>query len=427
VRITIEGGRLVDPAHGIDERLDLHLEHGRITALGSRPATFEAQRTIDARGQVVTPGLVDLCARLREPGQEHKATIASETRAAVSAGITTLCVPPDTDPVIDEPSVLELVRRRNEAADSCKIVVLGALTRGLEGELLSEMAALRDAGCVGVSNTLIPIRSTLVMRRAMEYAATYDLTVFLHAADPWLSVAGGVHEGVVATRLGLPGIPACAETVIIARDLALVEEVGVRAHFCRLSTARGVEMVQEAMSRGLPVTADTAAHQLHLTEQDLSDFNSLCHLQPPLRTAADVRALRAAVGSNTITAVCSDHQPHEADAKLNPFSDTEPGISALETLLPLTLELMKYGLTLPQALERLTTGPARVLRLKAGTLAPGAPADICVFDPLAQWELEPEKLVSRGKNTPFGGRTMRGRVTHTLVDGRMVYGSTTMN
>jgi len=421
MRVSIEGGRLVDPAQAIDQALDLHLQDGKVAGVGARPPSFEPEQTISAHGRIVAPGLVDLCARLREPGQEHKATIASETRAAVKAGITTLCLPPDTTPVIDEPSVVELVRRRNEAAGLCKVVVLGALTQGLEGQLLSEMAALLDAGCVGVSNALTPVSSTLVMRRAMEYAATYGLTVFVHAADPWLSARGAVHEGVMATRLGLPGIPPSAETAIIGRDLALVEEVGVRTHFCRLSTARGVEMVAEAIRRGLPVSADAAAHQFHLTEHDLEEFNSMCHLVPPVRTSRDVEALTRAAAASVISTVCSDHQPHEADAKLNPFGDTEPGITALETLLPLTLELTTSGLSLTQALELLTAGPARTLGLECGILTTGAPADICIFDPDADWVLETEALLSSGKNTPFAGRRMRGRVTHTLVDGQLVY------
>ncbi len=425
MRISIIGGRLIDPASGTDGQLDLHLNEGRVAAVGTVAGGFQPERTIDARGLVVCPGLIDLCARLREPGQEHKATIASETRAAVAGGITTVCVPPDTNPVIDDPSVVEYIRRRNNAAGQCRVVVTGALTRDLGGESLSEMGALKDAGCVGVSNALIPVANTLVMRRAMEYAATYDLKVFLHACDPWLSAGGCAHEGAVATRLGLPGIPASAETVIIGRDLALIEEVGVRAHFCRLSTRRGAEMVAEARERGLAVSADVSAHQLHLDERFLANFDSLCHLSPPLRTEADMLGLRQAVKEGLVEAICSDHQPHEEDAKEHPFGETEPGISSLETLLPLSLLLAGEDMPTATVLARLTEGPARVLSLEAGKIGPGAPADICVFDPRAKERYDSKANVSRGKHSPFSGREFPCRVTHTLVEGRLVYEAAT--
>ncbi len=417
--VSILGARVIDPASQMDTVTDIHVQHGRITCIG--PSTAPADCVIDARGLVACPGLVDLCARLREPGLEHKATIASETRAAVAGGITTLCLPPDTTPVVDEPAVVELIRRRSAAAESCKVVIVGALTRNLAGETLSEMAALRDAGCVAVSNAWNPVTNTLVMRRALEYAATFDLTVFLHALDPWLARDGCIHEGAVATRLGLPGIPVSAETAYLARDLALIEEIGVRAHFCRLSSARGAEMVGEAIARGLPVSADVCAHQLHLTDADAGEFDSQCHVNPPLRTGQDRAGLRNAVEHAIVTAVCSDHQPHEPDAKLNPFGDTEPGISALETLLSLTLEASDPTQSLLRTLAPLTIGPARILGVEAGSLAPGAPADVCVFDPHQNWQLIPGQMLSRGRNTPFAGRTLTGRVLYTLVDGRVVY------
>ncbi|MEJ2687133.1 MAG: dihydroorotase [Gammaproteobacteria bacterium] len=421
-RIRIHGGRLVDPANRIDDILDLYVADGRVAGVGEPPAAFRADHEIDATGQVVCPGLVDLCARLREPGQEHKATIASETRAAAAGGITTLCSPPDTDPVIDTPALVQLLRERSERTGYARVVAVGALTHGLAGEHLSEMAALSRAGCVGVGNGRAPLANPLIQRRALEYAASFDLTVFVHPEDHWLANNGCAHEGAIATRLGLPGVPEAAETAAVARDLALIEQTGVRAHFCRLSTARAVRMVARAQYDGLPVSADTAIPYLHLTEMDVADFNSLCHVAPPLRTQRDRDGLRAGIAQGALAAICSDHQPHEPDAKLAPFPSTEPGISGLDTLLPLALRLARDGvMTMPEVIARLTCGPAGILGLPYGTLSAGATADVCVFDPQAGWRLTPADLHSRGHNTPFVGWELEGRVTHTLLAGRVVY------
>jgi dihydroorotase len=422
-RLLIRGGRVIDPANGLDTIADVYIQGSRIAAIGEAPEGFGPSPVIDASGQVVCPGLVDLAARLREPGQEHKATIESEARAAAAGGITTLCLPPDTDPVMDTPAVVELVRRRAKHARHTWVLPIGAFTQGLEGKQLCELAALQEEGCVAVSNGLRPMANTLVLRRAMEYAATFRLRVHLHAQDPWLADGGCVHEGAVATRMGLPGIPEAAETADIARILALVEHTGVHLHFCRLSSARGAEMVARARADGLPVSADVSAHQLHLTEMDITGFDSQCHLQPPLRTQRDRDGLRQAVADGHISAICSDHQPHEADAKTAPFPSTEPGISSLETLLPLTLRLVDEGvLDLPQAVARLTSGPAEILDLPLGSLRPGNRADVCVFDPQAHWRLTEDNLLSRGLNTPFLGWEFRGRVTHTVLEGRVVHG-----
>lgn len=421
MRIAIRGGRLIDPACGMDGSFDLFVADGCVAGVGQAPAGFAAERTIDAGGRIVCPGLIDLCARLREPGQEHKATIASESRAAAAGGITTLVCPPDTDPVIDETAVVELIRRRAEAAGCARVLPIGALTRGLTGTQLAEMAALQEAGCVAVGNGAQPVVNSRVLRSALEYAATFDLTVFLSPADPWLD-AGCVHEGPMAARLGLAGIPVAAETAALARDLALVEEVGVRAHFGRLSSARAVAMIARARAEGLAVTADVGACHLHLTEQNLARFDSLCHLRPPLRGADDREALRAGLAEGVIGAVCSDHQPHEPDAKAQPFADTQPGASGLDTLLALGLRLADEGaVALSTVLERLTRGPARILGLDLGHLDVGAVADVCVFDPEAAWTLTPETLRSRGQNSPFLGHALRGRVTCTLLAGRVVY------
>ena len=421
MHILIEGGRVIDPAHQFDAITDLFVAVGRIAGLGYPPAGFKAERVIDARGRIVCPGLIDLCARLREPGQEHKATIATEARAAAAGGITTLVCPPDTDPVIDEPAVVELIRRRPKAAGHARVLTLGALTHRLRGERLAEMAALKDAGCVGVGDGGHPIANTRVLRRALEYAATFDLTVFLTPLDPELG-SGLAHEGQVATRMGLSGIPAAAETGIIARDLELVRDLGVHVHFGRLSSARSVELVARAQAEGLPVTADVAVHHLHLSENDLAGFDSRCHVRPPLRGPRDRDALRAGLASDVLGMLCSDHRPHEPDAKQAPFGDTEPGISGLDTLLALSLRLVRDGvLPLPALIERLTWGPAHILGLDRGHLGIGAPADVCVFDPDADWLVTADTLRSRGQNSPFIGWHLQGRVTHTLLEGRVVY------
>ena len=421
MRTVIRGGRVIDPAHQIDMVTDVFIADGRIAGIGRPPDGFSVERLIDARERVVCPGLIDLCARLREPGHEHKATIASEARAAAAAGITTLVCPPDTDPVIDEPAVVEWIRRRAEAAGQARVLTLGALTHGLRGERLAEMAALKEAGCVGVGDGGRPIANTRVLRRALEYAATFDLTVFLTPLDPWLG-QGLAHEGRVATRMGLSGVPAAAETGVLARDLELIRDLGVRVHFCRLSSARSVELVARARAEGLPVTADVAIHHLHLSEIDLAGFDSRCHVCPPLRGERDRDALRAGLASGALDALCSDHQPHDPDAKQAPFGDTEPGISGLDTLLSLSLHLTRTdALALPAALERLTWGPARILGLDRGHLGIGAPADVCVFDPVREWRVTADHLRSRGQNSPFLGWDLPGQVTQVLLEGRVIY------
>ena len=421
--LLIRGGRLIDPAHDIDGKRDVYVDgRGFVVGIGRAPADFKPKRTIDAGGKIVCPGLVDLRARLREPGLEYKATLESELRAAVTAGITTLCCPPDTRPVIETPAMVQMIQSRAWRLGLAFIHPLGAITVGLAGQQLSDMEALDEAGCVGFTNALEPITDTLVMRRAMEYAASFDLTVFLHSEDPWLKCNGCVHEGEVSARLGLPGIPEAAETVGIARDLALIDQTRVRAHFCGLSTARGAAMIADARKRGLPVTADVTAHHLHLTEHDIGDFNTQCHVQPPLRSRRDRDGLRKALKGGAIGAICSDHQPHEPDAKLAPFSDSAPGVSALETLLPLTLKLVDDDiLSLTEAVALLTHRPAEILGVEVGQLGVGATADVCIFDPSARWTLATEHMASRGRNTPFAGWELHGRVTHTLVAGHVVY------
>lgn len=417
--VLIENARVIDPASKLDAIVPVCIQGSEILAVGTVPEGFEPRRRIDASGRWLFPGAIDLSAHLREPGEEHKATIASETLAAARGGITTVVVPPDTNPPIDSPAEVELIARRAEQACGVRVLTLGALTRALQGEQLAEMAALKRAGVVGVSNAWQPLASPLVLRRAMEYAATFDLMVSLSAQDPSLAGSGCVHEGAVSTRLGLPGIPEAAETAALGSILALVEQTGARVHVNRLSTRRGAEMIAKARADGLPVSADVAAHQLFLTEVDAADFNPLCHVIPPLRTQRDREGLRAAVASGEITAICSDHQPHESDSKLGPFAETRPGISALETLLPLALRLAEEGLMpLAEALARITAGPAEILGLGSGRLSRGAPADLVLFDPDALNEITLENWLSAGSNTPFIGWTFSGRVTETWVAGR---------
>ena len=371
-RIRIAGGRLIDPHNRIDDELDLYIADGRIAAVGAAPDGFTSDIELDATGLWVVPGLVDLCARLREPGEEFKATIDSECRAAAAAGITTLCCPPDTNPVIDTPAVIEMIHHRAQQVGGARVVGLGALTQNLDGEHLSEMFALKQAGCVGVSNALNPLASTLIQRRAFEYAATFDLTVFLHADDAALSANGCMHEGHVSTRLGLPGIPESAETVAVARDLALIQQTGVRAHFGRLTTQRAVRMVARAQFDGAPVTADVAVPNLYLTELDVIDFGADYHFIPPLRTQEDRDGLREGLRGGTLAAICSDHQPHEPDAKRAPYPATEPGASGLDSLLPLTLKLVTENhMLLHDAIARVTSGPASILNLPCGELGRG--------------------------------------------------------
>lgn len=423
-QVEIRNGLVLDPVLEEAKPVTMYITGSVIAGIDDRPADFEATQTIDASGLIVSPGIVDLCARLREPGLEHKADINSECIAAASAGITSLCCPPDTDPVIDEPAVVELIHRQAIKSKRTRVVTLGALTCGLNGELLSEMGALKAAGCVGVGNARRPVANTLVLKRALSYAANCGLTVHIEPDDHWLSEGGCAHNGAVSTRLGLQGIPCAAETVAIARALELVSETGVRAHFGRLSTAKSVEMIARAKQNGLQVTADVAAHQLFLTDMDISNFNSQCHVIPPLRSQRDREALRAGLADGVIDAICSDHQPHEPDAKHAPFASTMPGVSALETLLPLTLRLVDEQLMPTWIAQTLiTSGPAAVLGLNTGILAPGMPADLCLYDPEAEWQLDPGALLSRGRNTPFAGWHFRGRVRYTLVDGRVIHSS----
>lgn len=422
MNIHIQHGRLIDPANGIDGRHDLYLSDGVVAGVGDAPAGFQAEQTLDASGLIVCPGLVDLSARLREPGFEHKATLESELHAAVAGGVTSLACPPDTEPVLDESGLVDMLKYRAARLNLARVHPLGALTRQLEGKQLTEMCELQEAGCVGFSQADVAITDTRVLWRAMQYAATFGITVWLRPEDPHLARGGVAHDGEVASRLGLTGIPAAAETIALASMLKLAEDSGVRLHICRLSTREGVEMVRQAKQRDNCISCDVAAHQLHLTEHDIGFFDANTHLRPPLRSQRDRDALREGVRDGTIDAVCSDHTPLDDDAKLQPFGESEAGATGLELLLPLTLKWAEEcGLPLTDALARVTRAPAQLLGLDVGHLTIGASADVCIFDAKRYWKVEPASLVSQGKNTPFNGLELPGKVRYTLVGGKIAY------
>ncbi|ALN21101.1 dihydroorotase [Ectopseudomonas mendocina] len=423
MRTAILGARVIDPASGLDQVTDLYIDGTKLVATGQAPAGFTADKTLDAQGLIAAPGLVDLSVALREPGYSRKGSIATETLAAAAGGVTSLCCPPITKPVLDTSAVAELILDRAREAGHTKVFPIGALSKGLAGEQLAELVALRDAGCVAFGNGLDNFRSSRTLRRALEYAATFDLQVIFHSQDADLAEGGLAHEGPTASFLGLAGIPETAETVALARDLLLVEQSGVRAHFSQITSARGAELIANAQARGLPVTADVALYQLILTDEALIDFSSLYHVQPPLRSRADRDGLREAVKAGVISAIASHHQPHERDAKLAPFAATEPGISSVQLLLPLALTLVQDGLLdLPTLLARLSSGPAAALRLPAGTLSVGGAADIVLFDAQAS-TVAAEQWYSKGSNCPFIGHCLPGAVRYTLVDGHISYQS----
>ena len=420
MNIHFKKGRLIDPKNGIDARLDLFVAAGKVLAVGDSPAEFIADKIIDAAGLVVAPGLIDLAARLREPGYEYKATLESEMNAAAAGGVTSLACPPDTDPPLDEPGLVEMLKHRAKTLNQAHVYSVGALTQGLKGTEITEMAELADAGCVAFSQADAALTDTRVLMRAMQYAATFGFSVWLRPQDSFLARDGVAHDGEVATRLGLPGIPACAETIALATMLQLARETGVRLHICRISSESGVAMVRAAKQQGLPLTCDVSINHIHLSEMDIGFFDANCHLTPPLRSLRDRDALRAGLLDGTIDAICSDHTPVDEDAKQLPFAEAEAGATGLELLLPLALKWAGQG-ALSEALAKVTVQPARILGLDAGHLSVGGPADICVFNPDTYWKIEPAALKSQGKNTPFLSLELQGRVRYTLVDGEFVY------
>ena len=424
MKIEIRNGRLIDPKHGVDRMASLFVAAGRVAAIGHAPAGWSANRTIDAKGCIVAPGLIDLSARLREPGFEYKATLESEMSAAVAGGVTCLACPPDTDPPLDEPGLVEMLKHRARSLNQAHVHPIGALTVGLRGEELTEMGELAEAGCVAFSQADAPIADTQVLFRAMQYAATFGHRVWLRPQDAYLARAGVAHDGEVATRLGLAAIPSSAETIALATIIALVRETGAHVHLARLSTADGVAMVRAAKKEKLPVTCDVAVHHLHLCDVDIGWFDAQARLVPPLRSTRDRAALRAGLVDGTVDLVCSDHTPVDDDAKQLPFAEAEPGATGLELLLPLALKWAGTDkVTLSAVLARITAHPAAVLGIDAGHLAVGSAADVCIFDPQASWTVDPAMLKSQGKNTPFLGLEVAGRVRMTLVGGQVVFES----
>ncbi|MDH3859956.1 MAG: dihydroorotase [Gammaproteobacteria bacterium] len=421
--LHIKNGLLVEAAGSTQRQADLYLQDGKIVGIDKAPADFQAAQTLEAAGRWVMPGLIDCQARLRDPGQPEKANIESETAAAIKNGITTLCLPPDTQPAIDNSATVELIHHRNEMfGHKAHVYPIGALTRGLSGEQLSNMASLRDNGCIAFSNAKIPLASNLVQRRAMDYAAGQQSLVIIQPLDHYLLGDGCAHEGAIATRLGLPAIPEAAETAALAKDIELVAQTGARTHFGQLSCARSVDMVRRAKAKGLPISADCAIHQLFLTDHDIGNFDSNMFTIPPLRSQHDRDALREAVADGTIDCLCSDHQPHEVDAKLKPFPSAEPGISGLDTLLPLALRLVEEDvLPLADLIAKLTINPASILGLPGGKIEIGEIADLIIIDPETHWICHSANFISKGKNSAFEGWDFRGSVTHTLVDGEVVY------
>lgn len=422
MKIEIRNGRLIDPAQALDCSTSLFIDAATIAGIGEAPSEWRADRVIDAAGCIVCPGFVDLAARLREPGLEHKATLESELAAAAAGGVTSLSCPPDTDPPLDEPGLVERLKHRARVIRQAHVYPVGALTVGLQGTTLTEMGELAEAGCVAFSQADVPLHDTLMLLRALQYAGTFGHRVWLRPHDHYLAQGGVAHDGEVATRLGLPAIPVAAETIALGKIFGLVRATHVGVHLCRLSSAEGVAMVRAAKQEGLPVTCDVDVHHLHLCDIDIGWFDAQANMMPPLRSTRDRDALRSAVADGTIDAICSDHAPVDDDGKQVPFGEAEPGATGLELLLPLTLKWASEDrVPLVDALARITVRPAAILGIAPSSLAPGSTADVCVFDPAAAWTVRRDALRSQGKNTPFLGLEVIGKVRATLLEGRVVH------
>jgi dihydroorotase len=422
--LLIKGGRVLDPGR-FNGPGDVLIEDGKIAAVGKIPAgPGKTSTVIDAKGTLVLPGFVDLHVHLREPGFEHKETIKTGTASAVAGGFTSVCCMPNTSPVNDNQSVTEFILEQARAAGNCHVFPVGAITKGSEGKELAEIGDLRRAGCVAISDDGRPVMNSLVMRRAMEYALAFDLPVIDHCEDLHLSEGGCMNEGLISTELGLPGIPAAAEEVMVARNLALAELTGARLHLAHISTAGSVRLVREAKSRGLKVTAEACPHHFSLTEEAVQEYNTHAKMNPPLRTWKDVQAVKDGLRDGTIDVIATDHAPHATQEKQLEFDAAPFGVVGLETAWALTLALVEEGvLSLEAAVEKLTAAPARAFGLAKGTLAPGADADVAIVDPDAAWVVEPARFRTMGRNTPFAGWKVKGRVTQTIVSGRLVYES----
>ena len=434
MKILIKNGRVIDPASKFDAVCDVAIAGGRIVSIGQTAPDFAANKIIDATGCVVAPGLIDLSARLREPGYEHEGMLESELAAAVAGGITSLVCPPDTDPVLDEPGLVEMLKFRAEKLHQSRVFPLGALTRGLQGEALTEMVELTESGCVGFSQAEVPLASTQVLMRAMQYAASFGYSVWLRPQELHLG-KGVAASGALATRLGLSGVPVAAETIALHTIFELMRATSARVHICRISSAAGAQLVAQAKAEGLAVTCDVSINSLLLTDADFGYFDSRMRVDPPLRQQRDRDALRQGLLDGTIDALVSDHTPVDEDAKTLPFAEAEPGATGLELLLSMALKWGdqngKEGLM--RTLEVLTSAPANVLGaslgtlgatvLSAGQLVKGGVADVCVFDPASEWTAEPAALRSQGKHTPFSSHLLPGKVRYTLVGGHLAFQS----
>ncbi len=416
MKIAIKNARVIDPRNQLDAQRNLYLANGHIAAVtevGVVPEGFADARLINASNLFVCPGLIDLCARLPD--------LENELAAAAAGGVTALACPPDTTPPLDEARLVERLRHRIEQSDLARVLPLGALTQGLAGEKLTEMVKLANAGCIAFSQANAPLPDTQVLWRALQYAATFGFAVWLRPQDACLAHEGVAHDGEVAARLGLPGIPVSAETVAIATALQLAQDAGARLHFARISSAAGISLIRRARNEGQAITCDIGIHHLHLDENDIGYFDSHARFDPPLRSTTDRAALRAAVAEG-LAVVCSDHTPVSADGKHFPFGEAIAGAVGLELLLPLTLLWAKEeNIPLTAALARITCDAAAILGLDAGHLTPGASADLCIFDPYASWCADAQNLRSQGKNTPFNGHQLRGRVQMTLINGKIVF------
>lgn len=422
--LFIEGGRVIDPASGVDGVRTVVIRDGKVAEVAERVERPRDARAVDARSRWVTPGFVDLHVHLREPGQEYKETVATGARAAVAGGFTAVCAMPNTKPVNDCAAVTELVLARAAAAGLARVYPVGAISKGSNGEELAEYGELKASGCVALSDDGRPVMSSALMRRALEYARAFGLPLTVHEEDLHLVGKGVMHEGAAATRLGLKGIPSQAEDVMVLRDIALVELTGGRLHVAHVSTAGAVRAIREAKRRGLPVTGEVTPHHLALTDEDVaaSGYSTDFKMNPPLRSPEDVRACREALADGTLDAIATDHAPHSAVEKDVEFDAAANGIVGLETAFSVCLGLVREGaLTERRLVEALTAGPARVFGLPAGTLARGAAADVAVLDPAAEWTVDPARLQSKSRNTPWKGRRLAGRCTHTIVGGRIVH------
>ena len=422
--LCLRGGRVIDPGRGVDAEADVILKDGVVARQGKGIAAGLSGdvRVIDVRGKWVVPGFIDLHTHLREPGHEYKEDIVTGTRAAAAGGFTAVCAMPNTNPVNDNRAVTELIVRRSLEVGAVRVYPVGAISKGLLGETLAEMGELKDAGCVAVSDDGRPVMNAELMRRAMEYARTFGLTIVQHCEDLSLSHGGSMNEGIVSTRAGIRAQPASAESAMVARDIELCALTGARYHVAHISSADSVRLVREAKRRGLPITCEVTPHHLTLTDEACAGYDTSAKCNPPLRTTADVDALRAALADGTIDAVATDHAPHSPVEKDVEFEDAAFGMIGLETALPLVLDLVRAGMLTPAALvTRMSVAPAAAFGLSGGTLADGVRADVTVIDPEATWTVDAVALRSRSRNTPFSGKTLQGRAALTVVGGTIAY------